>query len=66
MQFLALRLIDFYQIFLSPKRGILMVLAPGNQCRYDVSCSEYTKIQIKEVGVIKGIKLGIRRIISCR
>ena len=66
MQFLALKLIEFYQIFLSPQRGLLMVIAPGNTCKYEVTCSEYTKQQIIKSGILKGSYLGIRRIISCR
>jgi len=66
MQYLALKLIDLYQLLLSPNRGLLMVLAPGGTCKYEVTCSEYTKQQIKEQGVIKGSIKGLRRIISCR
>lgn len=66
MRFLALKLIEFYQIFLSPQRGLLMVLGPGNSCKYEVSCSEFTKQQIMKYGVIKGSLNGVRRIISCR
>lgn len=66
MQFLILKLIEFYQTFLSFDRGVLMFLAPGGSCRYEVSCSEFTKLKIKELGVIGGIREGIRRIVSCR
>jgi len=43
-----------------------MFLAPGGACKYETSCSEFTKIKIQELGVISGIREGIRRIISCR
>ena len=66
MQFLTLKLIDIYQIIFSFDRGILMFLAPGGACKYETSCSEFTKIKIQELGVISGIREGIRRIISCR
>jgi len=66
MRYLLIKLISFYQTFLSFDRGILMVLAPGGACRYEVSCSEYTKVKIREFGVVRGVGLGIRRIISCR
>ncbi len=66
MRYLALKLIDLYQLFLSPSRGLLMVLAPGGTCKYETTCSEYTKQQIKETGVLKGSINGLRRIISCR
>lgn len=66
MQFLALKLISFYQIFLSFDRGILATLAPGGACIYEVTCSEYTKQQIMKYGLLKGSLKGVRRIISCR
>ncbi|HLC88144.1 MAG TPA: membrane protein insertion efficiency factor YidD [Patescibacteria group bacterium] len=66
MQFLTCKLIDIYQIFFSFDRGLLMFLAPGGACKYQVSCSEFTKLKIREIGVIGGIREGIRRIISCR
>ena len=34
-------------------------------CRFTPPCSEYTKIAIEKYGVIKGIKLGIKRILKC-
>jgi len=58
--------INFYQRFLSFDRGALAVLAPGGACRFPVSCSEYTKEQIMEKGVNRGLFLGIKRILSCR
>lgn len=66
MQFLVLKLIEFYQTFLSFDRGILAVLAPGGACKFEVSCSEYTKQQIIKEGVFKGVYKGMRRIIQCR
>lgn len=35
-------------------------------CRFTPTCSEYTIEAIEEYGVIKGIKLGIKRILRCR
>lgn len=58
-------LIDFYQKYLSFDRGIFAILVPGGACKYEISCSEYTKRMVLEYGVFKGIILGIRRIISC-
>lgn len=42
-----------------------MILAPGGTCRYEVSCSEYTKQAILSFGVQKGIGMGFKRILSC-
>lgn len=66
MSWLAIKAIEFYQVFLSFDTGMLRFLAPGGACRYPVRCSEYTKIKIREKGVIRGVWLGFKRIISCR
>lgn len=66
MKKLLVKLITIYQVYLSLDRGLLAVFAPGGACRYEVSCSEFTKRAIIEKGVIKGMILGVRRIISCR
>lgn len=36
-----------------------------NLCRYSPTCSEYMIIAIKKHGLIKGIYLGIKRILRC-
>lgn len=59
-------LIEFYQNFLSFDRGILAILAPGGACKNQPTCSEYTKQQVKELGVFKGLLNGTRRILTCR
>lgn len=66
MSWLAVKLIEFYQLFLSFDTGILRFLAPGGACKYPIRCSEYTKQQIIRYGVFKGIYLGGLRILSCR
>ncbi len=63
---LTIILITFYQKYLSFDRGILSVLAPGGACKFNPTCSEYTKQQVRKYGVIKGLKLGGKRILSCR
>lgn len=59
-------IITFYQKFLSFDRGLLAVFAPGGACKYEVSCSEYTKQAILDYGVTRGILMGIKRVWSCR
>lgn len=49
--------IRFYQRFISP-------LTPPS-CRFHPTCSEYTRQAIVRHGVVKGIWLGIRRILKC-
>lgn len=65
MKKLLISIIEVYQTFLSFDKGILSYFAPGGACKYEISCSEYTKQQIKNTG-IKGVWLGIKRIWSCR
>ena len=59
MKKLLIGLIDFYQTFISAVffNGI---------CRFEVSCSEYTKRQIRDIGAIRGSLTGMKRIWSCR
>ncbi len=43
----------------------ILPLASHKMCRFTPSCSEYTKQAIERFGVIKGIKLGVKRILKC-
>jgi len=51
-------LIIFYQNNISPKTP--------NVCRFNPSCSEYTKQAIAKYGWIRGINLGMKRIGRCK
>lgn len=66
MKKLLVSLLEFYQTFLSFDRGILAVFAPGGACKFEVTCSEYTKQMVVEYGVIKGSWLGLKRLWRCR
>ncbi|MBI2596686.1 membrane protein insertion efficiency factor YidD [Candidatus Daviesbacteria bacterium] len=59
-------IINFYQDYLSLNHGLLAFFAPGGACRYEPSCSEYSKRVIIKYGVAKGGWLAIKRIGSCR
>ena len=37
----------------------------GNGCRFDPTCSEYTKEAIEKYGVLKGTLLGLKRLARC-
>ena len=37
----------------------------GKQCKYYPTCSEYTKQAIQKYGVVKGIFLGMWRVLRC-
>lgn len=54
LKFLSLKLITFYQKYLSKKN-----------CRYIPSCSQYTKEAIIKHGFFYGVMLGIWRILRC-
>jgi putative membrane protein insertion efficiency factor len=50
-------LIKFYQFVISP-------LTPAS-CRYQPTCSTYSFEALKKHGLIKGLYLSIKRILSC-
>lgn len=66
MKIMLVFLITFYQRYLSFDNGMLRIFAPGGACKYNPTCSEYTKQMIIKHGGIKGLLLGIRRIATCR
>ena len=37
----------------------------GHNCKFDPSCSEYTKQAINKYGFFKGSFLGMKRILKC-
>ena len=49
--------IKIYKYFLSPLLG--------NRCRFLPSCSEYFIEALNTQGLIKGMKLGIKRVLKC-
>lgn len=57
MKKIILLLIKFYQKYIS--------IFLGKNCRFYPTCSAYTYEAIERFGVIKGIFLGIKRIIKC-
>ncbi len=57
MTWLALRLIRFYQRFVSP------ALPPA--CRFVPTCSEYGYEAIAKYGIIKGGRLAVWRVLRC-
>lgn len=65
MKKLLVSIINFYQIFLSFDSGILRILAPGGVCRYEISCSQFTKEAILKYGVWKGVGIGFKRLLAC-
>lgn len=64
MKKIGIFLIDLYQAIFS----IILKSILGQQrfCRFDETCSDYTKRKIKEEGLIFGTIAGIIRISKCQ
>ncbi len=58
-------LIIGYQKTLSLDHGPLSVLYSERTCRYEPTCSEYTKQAVLKHGVVVGIPIGFWRIVRC-
>ena len=54
-------------IFILPIKAYQKLISPllGPHCRFSPTCSQYMIISITEWGILKGIYLGIRRILKC-
>ena len=52
--------IKIYKVVISPIFEYL-----GVKCKYYPTCSEYTKQAIEKYGALKGIFLGMKRILRC-
>lgn len=67
MKSIILQLIRIYQKYFSSGYGVLRLLFPGTftSCRFSPSCSEYTYQAVFAYGIIKGLKLGVKRIFKC-
>jgi putative membrane protein insertion efficiency factor len=64
MKSIFITFITLYQQLLSPL--LKQLFGVSAICRYSPSCSEYAKHVIKKYGMIRGLKLALRRIISCQ
>lgn len=72
MKRFILRLIRWYQRYLSPDTGwiakigrILRLRSGLATCIYSPTCSEYTYQAIDAYGIIRGSFLGLKRIVRC-
>ena len=58
MKFLVLDLLGVYKAAVSP------FLPPA--CRFEPSCSDYTREAIEKYGALKGSWMGIKRLLRCQ
>ena len=58
MKFAVLSILKLYKAFLSP-------FLPS-ACRFEPTCSAYTAEAVEKHGAIKGIWLGVKRILRCQ
>lgn len=58
MKYLVIDLIGLYKTFLSP------FFPPA--CRFEPTCSEYTKQAVEKYGALRGTWMGIKRILRCQ
>lgn len=61
----ALKTIRVYQRLFSPDHGPLKALYPHGFCRFYPSCSQYTYEAVEKLGIIRGLSLGVWRILRC-
>ena len=55
--FILIKIIKSYRYFIRPLLG--------HSCRYLPTCSAYSIDALKEFGLVKGIFLSIKRVLSC-
>ena len=60
MKKVLIKIIEFYKKSISP-----WFEAHGVHCKYEPTCSEYTKQAVEKYGAIRGTLLGIKRILKC-
>ena len=65
MKRLVIGAITLYQRTLSPDHSWLASLFPGGYCRFQPSCSMYTKAAVERHGIMHGLWLGGWRIVRC-
>jgi putative membrane protein insertion efficiency factor len=58
MKFLVLDLLGIYKAVVSP------LLPPA--CRFDPTCSEYTRQAVEKYGALRGTWMGLKRILRCQ
>ncbi len=57
MKFIIIKLVQIYQVTISPLIGM--------NCRYSPTCSNFCIQALKKHGSLKGLYLSFKRILSC-
>lgn len=65
MKVVLIGLIKIYQKTLSLDTGILAKFSGHRHCRFVPSCSQYAIDSINELGVVRGIWNGTKRVARC-
>ncbi|MCR4306842.1 MAG: membrane protein insertion efficiency factor YidD [Candidatus Yonathbacteria bacterium] len=67
MKYFFIHAIRWYQKVFSPDKGILVSLGirRSTTCAFYPTCSDYTIEAITKYGVLKGIFMGIQRVLRC-
>ena len=65
MKSLVLSAISAYQKSLSPDHGVVGKAILGGACRFTPTCSQYTYEAVSRYGTLKGLWLGLKRIVRC-
>ncbi len=63
--FFLRKIIRLYQKTLSFDHGPLKALSPYGFCRFHPTCSQYAYEAIERHGAIRGVTLGVWRILRC-
>jgi putative membrane protein insertion efficiency factor len=53
--------LKFYKKFVSPVFESVF----GKACRFTPTCSEYTIVALEKFGTIKGLVVGLKRVLKC-
>ena len=61
MKKIILKVIDFYKKYISAYLSQMC----GIQCKFEPTCSEYTKQAIQKYGIVQGTWKGLKRMIRC-
>ena len=59
---IAISILNAYKSFLS---GLIVILL-GSRCRFEETCSEYSRRAVEEKGVVAGSRMTLIRILKCQ